>query len=160
MTAAVSTQPYLIRAIHEWCVDQGFTPYVVVQVDGDVVVPQGYARDGQIVLNLAPDATHRLSIGDEGIGFQARFGGVAHDLWLPYPNVLAIYARENGRGLAFSQGLAFELNPNVESGADETPADEAEVDIEAEEQVDPPQPLPPDEPPPKGGRSGHLKVIK
>lgn len=159
MTAAVSTQPYLIRAIHEWCVDQGFTPYVVVQVDGDVVVPPGYARDGQIVLNLAPDATHRLSIGDEGIGFQARFGGVAHDLWLPYPNVLAIYARENGRGLAFSQGLGFELNPHAEAAEEDLPADEADARIDTAEEVDPPQP---EEPPPpaKGGRSGHLKVIK
>ncbi|MBA4741637.1 MAG: ClpXP protease specificity-enhancing factor [Azoarcus sp.] len=157
-SSTLSTRPYLVRAINEWCLDEGLTPYIVVQVNGDVMVPSGYARDGQIVLNLDPDATQRLSIDNDGIGFQARFGGVAQDIWIPYPNLLAIYARENGRGLAFTQGVAFELNPETDDqGADEEGApDEAPIGADAGEDDAPP----PDDEPPKGGRGGHLKVIK
>lgn len=150
--SAASIHPYLVRATHEWCLDNGLTPYVVARVDGNVLVPPGYARDGQIVLNLDPDATNRLSFSDEGISFQARFGGVAHDLWVPYGNLLAIYARENGRGLAFTQGVAFELNPEA--------GEEAAEEVVPEQQATPaPVPAPDDEPP-RGGRGGHLKVIK
>lgn len=159
MTSLLSTQPYLVRAIHEWCVDQGLTPYVVVQVDENVVVPAGYARDGQIVLNLNPDATNRLAIDNEAVHFQARFGGVPQDLWLPYANVLAIYARENGRGLAFSQGVAFELNPMAEDDQSEDDAEEA-LDFEPQEAGDEPAPEPDDPSPPPRGRGGHLKVVK
>ncbi|AUN94124.1 ClpXP protease specificity-enhancing factor [Pseudazoarcus pumilus] len=159
-SSTLSTRPYLVRAINEWCLDEGLTPYVVVHVDGDVLVPPGYARDGQIVLNLDPDATHRLSIDNDGIGFQARFGGAPHDIWIPYANLLAIYARENGRGLAFTQGVAFELNPEGDDEAgdetvdDGTPADDAPVESASGDDD-----TSPDEPP-KGGRGGHLKVIK
>lgn|SRR5690606_2770567 len=158
-SAANSTHPYLLRAIHEWCVDGGYTPYLVARVDGDVLVPSGYARDGQIVLNLDPNATNRLSFGPDGIGFQARFGGVAQDLWVPYPNVLALYARENGRGIAFSQGVAFELNPAAETemGVEDEPDD---GDVEGLSSPTPPDGPDDPAPPPSGGRGGHLKVIK
>nr|WP_207301890.1 ClpXP protease specificity-enhancing factor [Rhodocyclus tenuis] len=96
-----STKPYLIRAIHEWCTDNGFTPYLAVTVDAHTVVPREYVRDGQIVLNIAYDATNRLTIGAEWIEFQARFGGVARELSVPVAAVSAIYARENGAGMAF-----------------------------------------------------------
>lgn len=152
---SLSPQPYFVRAIHEWCLDAGMTPYIVVQVEGDVLVPPGYARDGQIVLNLDPGATNRLNFSPEGIGFQARFGGKAHDLWVPYANLLAIYARENGRGLAFTQGVAFELNP---AGAEsEEEADEVVDSSAGAEGQTPPAP---DDEPPRGGRANHLKVIK
>lgn len=98
----VSTRPYLLRAIWEWCMDQGFTPYLAARVDEHTRVPPGFARDGQIVLNLSPDATGQLQMGNELITFQARFGGVAHSLVVPVDNVLALYARENGQGMAFS----------------------------------------------------------
>jgi len=159
MTAPLpSPHPYLVRAIHEWCLDAALTPYVVVRVDGDVLVPPGYARDGQIVLNLDPDATNRLGFEPEGIGFQARFGGVVHDLWVPYGNILAIYARETGRGLAFSGGVAFELNPEADADGPE----EAGVEAPEVEGADTPAPSGrgDDEPPPRGGRGAHLKVIK
>lgn len=152
-----SPQPYLIRAIHEWCGDQGLTPYVVVHVDGNVVVPEGYARDGQIVLNLAAHATNQLSIGNDAISFQARFGGTPHDLWIPYANVLAIYARESGRGLAFSQGVAFELNPSAEGDEDEEGEDASAQTLQEDDAGSS------DDDPPaggRGGRGGHLKVIK
>lgn len=101
----VSTKPYLVRAIHEWCVDQGMTPHIAVVIDHHVIVPTGYARDGQIILNLSPDATSQLVIGNEAITFQARFGGKAHALLVPIANVIAIYAAQNGQGMAFEPEL-------------------------------------------------------
>ena len=104
-----STKPYLIRAIHEWCTDNGFTPYISVKVDEWARVPREFVRDGQIVLNVAYEATGGLQIANEGVSFQARFGGVARDIYFPIENVTAIYARENGAGMAFepeSKGAA------------------------------------------------------
>lgn len=100
-SAIASTKPYLIRAIHEWCLDQGFTPYLVVKVDAHTRVPRNYVKDGQIVLNLGMEATHQLQMGNEIITFSARFNGVAQALSIPINNVAAIYARENGQGMAF-----------------------------------------------------------
>lgn len=99
--AEISTKPYLIRAIYEWCADNGFTPYIAVAVTERTVVPREYVKNGEIVLNVSSQATHRLSIGNELIEFQARFGGVARELSIPVENVSAIYARENGHGMAF-----------------------------------------------------------
>lgn len=113
--STVSTKPYLLRAIWEWCVDQGFTPYVATLVDENTRVPPGYARDGQIVLNLSPDATGQLQMANDYISFQARFGGAAHSLVIPVENVIAIYARENGQGMAFPM-------PAASLGASEPPA--------------------------------------
>lgn len=96
-----STKPYLIRAIHEWCCDNGFTPYIVVVADERARVPREFVRDGQIVLNIGYEATGHLSIANDGITFQARFGGVARDIAVPIGNVSAIYAKENGAGMAF-----------------------------------------------------------
>lgn len=96
-----STKPYLIRAIHEWCTDNGFTPYVAVKVDEWARVPREFVRDGQIVLNIGYEATGGLKIANDGVSFQARFGGVARDISFPIENVAAIYARENGAGMAF-----------------------------------------------------------
>lgn len=96
-----STKPYLIRAIHEWCTDNGFTPYLAVSVDERTIVPREHVKAGEIVLNVSHGATGRLQMGNELITFQARFGGVARDLSIPVDNVSAIYARENGHGMAF-----------------------------------------------------------
>jgi stringent starvation protein B len=96
-----STKPYLIRAIHEWCTDNGFTPHLVVQADGRARVPWEHVKDGRIVLNIAYEATGGLRIGNDLVSFQARFGGVARDISFPVGNVVAIYARENGMGMAF-----------------------------------------------------------
>ncbi|MDR2688931.1 MAG: ClpXP protease specificity-enhancing factor [Azoarcus sp.] len=126
----MSTKPYLIRAIYEWCVDQGYTPYLAAQVDEHTRVPAGHVRDGQIVLNVSPEATNQLIIDNEQVGFQTRFNGVVHQITVPVANIAAIYARENG------QGMAFEVQP-AERTADKPP--------------------PEDDPPPRGG---FLKVIK
>lgn len=96
-----STKPYMIRAIHEWCSDNGLTPYLAVSVNATVDVPMEYVNDGEIVLNVSYDATSALQLGNEYIGFKARFGGKPRDIFVPVERVLAIYARENGQGMAF-----------------------------------------------------------
>ena len=96
-----STKPYLLRAIWEWCCDNGFTPHVAVDVDENTRVPREFVRGGQIVLNLGPTATSKLQIGNEFIDFQARFNGIARELSIPVERVSAIYARENGAGMSF-----------------------------------------------------------
>ena len=96
-----STRPYLIRALYEWCTDNGFTPYVAVQVDESVQVPREYVKNGEIVLNISFDATSSLKLGNDFIEFKARFAGTAREISVPVGRVIAIYARENGQGMAF-----------------------------------------------------------
>jgi stringent starvation protein B len=96
-----STKPYLLRAIYEWCTDAGFTPYVAVAVDETVRVPVEFVKNGEIVLNVSALATNKLKIGNDAIEFQARFGGVPREVYVPIGRVVAIYARENGQGMAF-----------------------------------------------------------
>jgi stringent starvation protein B len=96
-----STRPYLIRALHDWCTDNGFTPYVAVHVDRSVQVPVEYVSNHEIVLNIGFDATSGLDLGNDFIQFKARFGGVAREIIVPVDHVVAIYARENGQGMAF-----------------------------------------------------------
>lgn len=139
--ALPSTKPYLVRAIHEWCCDNGFTPYLAVAVDANTRVPIEFVRDGQIVLNISADATNRLRLGNDLIEFQARFGGVARDISVPLANVAAIYARENGAG------MAFDLEAEAAAAAEAAPAvaDTPEPDPD-------PQPTPPTRP--------HLQRVK
>lgn len=101
----ISTKPYLLRAIYDWCTDQGYTPHITVVVDGYAQVPQEHVKNGEIVLNVGALATNRLQIGNELIEFQARFGGVARSIVVPVNNVSAIYARETGQGMAFEVTL-------------------------------------------------------
>ena len=93
-----STRPYLIRALYEWCTDNGLTPFIAVLVDETVRVPNEYVKDGEIVLNISFDATSSLTMGNEFIEFKARFAGSAREIMVPVSRVIAIYARENGRG--------------------------------------------------------------
>ncbi len=96
-----STKPYLIRALYEWCTDNGLTPYLAVQVGAGARVPMEFVKNGEIVLNISFDATSALNIGNDEIRFKARFGGVARDILIPIGQVSAIYARENSQGMAF-----------------------------------------------------------
>ncbi|PUE12072.1 ClpXP protease specificity-enhancing factor [Limnohabitans sp. T6-20] len=96
-----STRPYLIRALYDWCSENGFTPYVAVKVDNSVQVPREYVQGGEIVLNVSMDATSSLKLGNDFIEFKARFGGKPRDIMVPIHRVMAIYARENGQGMAF-----------------------------------------------------------
>ncbi|NJM32513.1 MAG: ClpXP protease specificity-enhancing factor [Limnobacter sp.] len=115
MTDPVSTKPYLIRAIHEWCIDNGFTPYMAVTVDAHTQVPKEFVKSGEIVLNVSPLATNALHLGNELIEFQARFGGEALDVSVPVARVSGIFASENGQGMAFEisatpEGLVTDAN--------------------------------------------------
>ncbi len=96
-----STKPYLLRALYEWCTDNGYTPYIVVVVDARTRVPAEFVKNGEIVLNISFEATGNLKIDNDFIHFKARFGGVAREIEVPVSNVSAIYARENGQGMAF-----------------------------------------------------------
>ena len=96
-----STRPYLVRALHDWCTDNGYTPYVAVFVDDSVEVPREHVKNNEIVLNVSFDATSQLTLGNEWIEFQARFSGSARKVRVPVDHVIAIYARENGQGMAF-----------------------------------------------------------
>ena len=107
-----STRPYLIRALYEWCTDNGFTPYVAVLVDDTVRVPNEYVKDGEIVLNISFDATSSLKLGNEFIEFKARFAGTAREIMVPIGRVIAIYARENGQGMAFPMSVPTAVRPD------------------------------------------------
>lgn len=97
----ISTKPYLIRALHEWCTDSGYTPYIVVQVNDRTQVPQGHVRDGQITLNISALATNKLLLGNEYVEFEARFNGRTERVSVPVGSVIAIYSRETGEGMGF-----------------------------------------------------------
>jgi stringent starvation protein B len=118
--AEKSTKPYLIRALHEWCSDSGLTPYVSVKVDANTRVPAEHVRNGEIVLNIGNDATHRLTIGNERIQFAARFNGVSRECSIPIEAVTGIFAKETGQGLAFPREGAAEA-ATVTAAPESTP---------------------------------------
>jgi len=98
-----SSRPYLVRAIHEWILDNNMTPHLLVDIDGEGVdIPAQQGQNGKIVLNISPAAVEALNLGNDAIAFRARFGGIATDVFVPVDSVLAIYAKENGRGMVFS----------------------------------------------------------
>ena len=117
-----STKPYLIRALHEWCSDNGFTPFIAVFVDGRVEVPMEFVKNDEIVLNLSSEACHQLDLGNEWVSFQARFGGVPKRVMVPVTHVLAIYARENGQGMSFPfDGAKTSDSSNASEGGGNAP---------------------------------------
>jgi stringent starvation protein B len=112
-----SSKPYLVRALYEWILDNDTTPYILVDTSSDqVLIPQGIASDGKVVLNLAPAAIQNLEMTNEHISFSARFNGVAEDLYCPISALMAIYARENGEGMMFP---AEESDDNTESSSED-----------------------------------------
>lgn len=156
-----STRPYLIRALYEWCTDNGFTPYVAVAVDASVQVPREYVKDGEIVLNIGLDATSSLVLGNDFIEFKARFAGTAREIMVPVNQVMAIYARENGQGMAFPLAspqdakLAAAAPASLVAVPDSLPGTEPETKVlqltpvdserrpaDAETQPEPPRPRP------------------
>jgi stringent starvation protein B len=139
-----STKPYLLRAIWEWCADNGYTPYIAVVVNERTRVPREFVRDGQIVLNVGSEATNKLQMGNEFIEFQARFGGVARELSVPIEQVAAIYARENGAGMAFE--VDSDVAPAAEAAAETPPVNEEAAPADSNK-TEPPEP-----PRPDGGR--------
>jgi stringent starvation protein B len=164
-----STRPYLIRALHDWCTDNGFTPYLAVYVDASVQVPMEYVKNHEIVLNVGFDATSGLRLGNEFVEFKARFGGVARDIVVPIDHVIAIYARENGQGMAFP--VPTEATPTVAPVGPVEPAlslAPASVGLRlaspaVSEPEAPSAPTPPDDDPvpqPPGGTRPALKRVK
>lgn len=144
-----STKPYLLRALHEWCTDNGYTPYIVVQVDEHTVVPMGHVQDGQIVLDISMLATNRLRLGNEFIDLQARFDNVAQDIFVPVGAVSAIYAQETGAGMGFEVEA---YAPSEQSEApQQRPSQTADSATDAPESDDKPDP---------GAKRSHLSVVK
>src|ERR1700709_2059711 len=103
MSEPISTKPYMIRALHEWCADSGLTPHLLVTVDANTRVPMAYVKDGEIVLNLGYSATKGLLMGNDAITFSARFGGVSNNLYIPVAAVRGLFAKENGQGMFFQK---------------------------------------------------------
>lgn len=136
-----STKPYLVRALHEWCTDNGYTPYLVVTVDANTVVPIAHVHDGQITLNISHLATNHLTMGNEYIEFESRFNGAVEHLFIPVATVSAVYARETGTGMGF-EVIASQPYPG---GDDSQPSQSAAAPA--------PAAVPPSKP-------SHLKVIK
>jgi len=167
---STSTRPYLIRALYEWCTDNGFTPYVAVLVDDTVQVPREYVKNGEIVLNISYDATSSLKLGNEFIEFKARFAGSAREIMVPVNRVIAIYARENGQGMAFPvpvPGSTPEEAPRGPSPLSKVPAAPAEspegkvVQLVTPEEGGAGKPTDPEPPkPPAGGPRPALKRVK
>jgi stringent starvation protein B len=165
---STSTRPYLIRALYDWCTDNGLTPYVAVQVDDTVQVPREYVKNGEIVLNISFDATSSLKLGNEFIEFKARFAGSAREIMVPVNRVIAIYARENGQGMAFpvpQPGGTQGIEPTRPSPLSSVPAAGAvsEQDSKVVQLVtpEPVSPGPDGEPPkPPSGPRPALKRIK
>ncbi|WP_179403181.1 ClpXP protease specificity-enhancing factor [Burkholderia guangdongensis] len=165
----ISTKPYLLRALYEWCTDNGYTPHIAVRVDNSTRVPRQFVRNGEIVLNVSFDATSQLQMGNEWIEFTARFSGQAHKIEIPVANVLAIYARENGQGMAFQveaaeaggdAGMIDEDLP-VERAADDgdVPVSDSGANEEPSEGADEPPTSDGDGDGSKGGRP-RLKIVK
>ena len=143
--ADVSTKPYFIRAIYEWCSDCGFTPYLSVRVDDRTRVPMEYVKNGEIVLNVSLNATRNLTINNELIQFSARFNGVSREVSIPVDRVQGIFARENGQGAFFTVDAptALAASPSLAAAASASLS---------EGEAEPPRP-------PAAGRS-RLKLVK
>jgi stringent starvation protein B len=153
----ISTKPYMLRAIYEWCTDSGFTPYLAVKVDAATTVPMEYVKKGEIVLNISFGATSGLKMDNDAVRFNARFGGVSREIYVPVQNVLAIYANENGQGMAFevsSTAAESASAPAAESAPSATPALSSVPTAAAEKPAAELSQIPDDnnDPPKKGGR--------
>ena len=155
-------RPYLLRAFYDWLLDNDLTPHLVVDINlPGVMVPLEYARDGQIVLNIAPRAVGNLELTNEEVHFNARFGGVPRQVVVPMVAVMAIYARENGAGTMFEPEPAYEQlaagdetqqapSETVMSVIDGDLPDDAETSADDDDK----------DPPPKGGGRPALRIVK
>ncbi|ELX11942.1 MULTISPECIES: ClpXP protease specificity-enhancing factor [Oxalobacteraceae] len=149
----ISTKPYMLRAIYEWCTDSGYTPYLAVKVDASTTVPMEYVKKGEIVLNISFGATSGLKMDNDSIRFHARFGGVSREIYVPVNNVMAIYANENGQGMAFEPQLGFAESPTEQETSAPAPVLAAVPAPAAEAKSEAPSaPDDDNEPPKKGGR--------
>lgn len=150
----ISTKPYLLRAIYEWCTDNGYTPYLAAAVDARTLVPREFVKNGEIVLNISFTATSGLKMENDFISFNARFGGVSREISIPVENVVAIYARENGQGMAFE--VTLPSAQDEESATEEKQSPSLTAVPSSQQDVSEPEVLPDphdnNDPPKKGGR--------
>ncbi|WP_421506527.1 ClpXP protease specificity-enhancing factor [Erwinia rhapontici] len=163
MSQLTARRPYLLRAFYEWLLDNNLTPHLVVDINlPGVMVPLEFARDGQIVLNIAPRAVGNLELGNDEVRFSARFGGVPRQVSVPLAAVLAVYARENGAGTMFEPEPAYDEAGEFDASGGQDVAPETVMSV-----IDGDRPDhsvsddegPDDEPPPRGGRPA-LRVVK
>ena len=158
----ISTKPYMLRAIYEWCNDSGFTPYLAVKVDAATTVPMEFVKKGEIVLNISFGATSGLKMDNDSIRFNARFGGVSREIYVPVENVIAIYANENGQGMAFEPSVpgAAASSKSASAAVPPAPALASVPSSRTEERTSHESPAPdnPDDPPKKGGRPTLTRV--
>lgn len=141
----ISTKPYFIRAIHEWCTDNGLTPYLAVQVNADTVVPAAYVNEGEIILNISHDAAHHLIFNNDLIRFSARFNGLSHEISIPVQAVKSIFAKETAQGMLFPPEETAESSDPVTAAPDSTGN---------------PQPDTPASAPSGPDRHRHLQIVK
>ncbi len=159
MSQLTARRPYLLRAFYDWLLDNQLTPHLVVDINlPGVQVPLEYARDGQIVLNIAPRAVGNLDLSNDEVRFNARFGGVPRQVSVPMAAVMAIYARENGAGTMFEPEPVYEQEMDEqEAGQEETMM--SVIDGDRPDDASDDDHSPDDEPPPRGGRPS-LRVVK
>ena len=148
----IPTKPYILRALYEWCVDNGYTPHIAVRVDSRVQVPAEYVKGGEITLNISPTAVHKLQMGNDLIEFSARFGGVARQISVPVASVHALYARETGHGMTFDLEPS---KPGVLASAEREPQHP-----KASPTALPAPSAPPTKPTRPGGGKPQLKRVK
>jgi len=160
MSQLTARRPYLLRAFYDWLLDNQLTPHLVVDINlPGVQVPLEYARDGQIVLNIAPRAVGNLDLANDEVRFNARFGGVPRQVSVPMAAVLAIYARENGAGTMFEPEPAYELVTDEQEGSGQEETMMSVIDGDRPDDATDDDHSPDDEPPPRGGRPS-LRVVK
>jgi len=152
-TPEIPTKPYLVRALYEWCVDSGHTPYLAVTVNSQTRVPKEFVKNGEIVLNIGAAAVHKLSMGNDAIEFAARFNGVSRDISVPIEAVAGIYARETGQGMAFEVTHDKDAKPGAIQSVD------APASKPGEHADEPPEHTPPSQPTP-GGKRPKLQIVK
>ena len=152
----IPTKPYLLRALYEWCVDNGYTPHLAVRVDSRAQVPSEYVRNGEITLNVSPSAVHKLQMGNDLIEFSARFAGVARQISVPVTGVYALYARETGQGMTFEVDAA---KPAIQTKAEREPSTVGPSN-EAGPALPPPAGTPTTEPTKPSGGKPQLRRIK
>ncbi|SET35785.1 stringent starvation protein B [Nitrosospira multiformis] len=139
----LSTKPYLIRAIYEWCSDCGYTPYISVKVDDNTRVPDEYVKNGEIILNISHDAAHHLTLGNEAIQFSARFAGVSREISIPLGTVQGIFAKETARGMLFPPEVESDTSQDEAAGKE---ADESQSSLHR--------------PPARATKNRRLQVVK
>ena len=155
-TAEIPTKPYLLRALYEWCVDNGYTAHLAVKVDSRAQVPSEYVRNGEITLNVSPSAVHKLQMGNDLIEFSARFAGVARQISVPVTCVYALFARETGHRMTYDADAA---KPAIQTEAETEPANGSPSNEPGPAALSVPAAAPTEPTKPKGGKP-QLRRIK